>query len=80
MRFPTRYLIFNDLRLVGFWWDAYCRKAGRGAVEAIMGAVFEMQTNGSLCLPIAGKYSFSEYKEALAHNQSPRLGKILLTP
>lgn len=80
VRFPTRYLIFNDLRLVGFWWDAYCRTAERGAVEAIMAAVFEMQANGSLCLPIAGKYSFSEYKEALAHHQSPRLGKILLTP
>jgi hypothetical protein len=39
-----------------------------------------MQADGSLCLPIAGKYSFSEFKEALAQDQSPRLGKILLVP
>jgi NADPH:quinone reductase-like Zn-dependent oxidoreductase len=80
VRFPTRYLIFNDVRLAGFWWDRYCRKAGREAVEKIMEAVFKMQADGSLCLPIAGKYSFSEFKEALAQDQSPRLGKILLVP
>lgn len=80
VRFPTRYLIFNNLHLQGFWWDAYCREAGREAVDKIMTKVFEMQATGALCLPIAGKYSFSNYREALAHDQSPRLGKILLTP
>ncbi|CAI8283429.1 MAG: Mycocerosic acid synthase [Opitutia bacterium UBA7350] len=80
VRFPTRYIIFNDLRMLGFWWDAYCQKAQGGAVDAIMASVFKMFTDGSLRLPIAGKYSFSEYKEALAHHESPRLGKILLTP
>lgn len=80
VRFPTRYLIFNDLRLVGFWWDAYCRKAKAEAVDAIMASVFGMLADGSLRLPVAGKYSFSEYKEALRQHESSRLGKILLTP
>ena len=25
VRFPTRFLIFNDLRLRGFWWDKWQR-------------------------------------------------------
>lgn len=80
VRFPTRYLIFSDVRLAGFWWDQYCRKSGRAAVEKVMHAVFGMLAEGSLHLPIAGRYSFSDYKEALAHDQRPRLGKILFIP
>lgn len=80
VRFPTRYLIFNDVRLAGFWWDQYCRKSGCAAVESIMDAVFGMLADGSLLLPVAGRYSFSEYNEALAHDQEPRLGKILFVP
>jgi NADPH:quinone reductase-like Zn-dependent oxidoreductase len=80
VRFPTRYLIFNDVRLRGFWWDQYSRQAGRPAVEAVMDAIFSMLADGGLNLPVAGSYSFSEYKKALAHHQGPRLGKILLKP
>ena len=28
VRFPTRFLIFNDVRLVGFWWDRFSQTKG----------------------------------------------------
>jgi trans-2-enoyl-CoA reductase len=80
VRFPTRYLIFNDIRLVGFWWDAFCKKAAPETVGAIMDAVFEMQANGALRLPIAGVYPLNEYRAAFALDHRPRLGKVLLRP
>lgn len=80
VRFPTRYLIFNDIRLAGFWWDAFCKKAAPEAIDVIMEAVFKMQANGTLRLPIAGVFSFAEYKAAFAFDHNPHLGKVLLHP
>lgn len=80
VRFPTRFLIFNDVRLVGFWWDQYARKHGAAGVRSVMDAVYAMMIDGRLSLPIEKVYPFTEYKSAIEHDQSPRLGKILLKP
>lgn len=80
VRFPTRFLIFNDVRLVGFWWDKFCRTQGPKAVADVMEAVYAMMADGSLRLPIEETYSFTEYKEAIARDKGPRLGKVLLQP
>jgi len=80
VRFPTRFLIFNDVRLVGFWWDQYARKIGPEAVRELMQAVHSMMADGQLHLPIEKTYPLSEYKEAMALNDRPRLGKVLLKP
>jgi NADPH:quinone reductase-like Zn-dependent oxidoreductase len=80
VRFPTRFLIFNDLRLVGFWWDQYARREGAEGLRAVMDAVYAMMTDGRLKLPIEQTYPFSEYKEAIRHDGQPRLGKVLLQP
>lgn len=80
VRFPTRFLIFNDLRLVGFWWDKFCRSQGPKAVAEVMEAIYGMMADGRLKLPIENTYSFSEYKDALARDKQPRLGKVLLKP
>ena len=80
VRFPTRYLIFNDVRLAGFWWDQWCRQQGRAAVCAVMDAVHGMMRAGSLQIPIEAKYSLAEYKDALRRDRQPRLGKVLLVP
>lgn len=80
VRFPTRFLIFNDVRLVGFWWDQYARKIGAEAVRGLMQAVHSMMADGQLHLPIEKIYSLSEYKEAMVLNDRPRLGKVLLKP
>jgi len=80
VRFPTRFLIFNDVRLVGFWWDKWSRKAGSKGLGEVMGAVYGMLRDGSLKLPVEATYSFDQYQAAFRHDKRPRLGKILLKP
>ena len=80
VRFPTRYLIFNDVRLVGFWWDQWCQRAGKNGLDEVMHAVYAMMRDGTLKLPVEATYSFAEYERALKHDKIPRLGKILLKP
>jgi NADPH:quinone reductase-like Zn-dependent oxidoreductase len=80
VRFPTRFLIFNDVRLIGFWWDKWCKKNGAEAVNEVMTAVYAMMQDGSLKLPVEATYSFADYQAAFKHDKQPRLGKILLKP
>lgn len=80
VRFPTRFLIFNDVRLVGFWWDQWATRRGGQAVQQVMDAVHQMMADGALRLPIEQTYRLKQYREALAHDARPRLGKILLKP
>ncbi len=80
VRFPTRFLIFNDIRLVGFWWDQYARRYGADGVREVMAEVYAMMADGRLCLPLEKTYPFSEYKSAIEQNDQPRLGKVLLQP
>ena len=80
VRFPTRFLIFNDVRLIGFWWDQWCRQAKPEEFSEVMTEVYSMIREGTLTLPIEAKYPFAEYKIALQHDKQPRLGKILLEP
>ena len=80
VRFPTRFLIFNDVRLTGFWWDQYAKRNGVAAVREVMTEVYTMMADGRLNLPIEKIYSFAEYKDAIQHDGQPRLGKILLKP
>jgi NADPH:quinone reductase-like Zn-dependent oxidoreductase len=80
VRFPTRFLIFNNVRLVGFWWDQYARREGSEGVRRVMDQVYAMMADGRLNLPIEGVYPFLQYKAAIEHDRQPRLGKILLKP
>ncbi|MDQ8193437.1 zinc-dependent alcohol dehydrogenase family protein [Coraliomargarita sp. SDUM461004] len=80
VRFPTRFLIFNDVRLTGFWWDRYGKRNGLVGVRDVMAEVYAMMADGRLSLPIEKTYSFSEYESAIQHDSQPRLGKVLLQP
>ena len=80
VRFPTRFLIFNDVRLVGFWWDRWQRRNGEEAVRGVLGEVHGMMARGELSLPVAARYPLSEFRQALEANAQPRLGKVLLVP
>lgn len=80
VRFPTRFLIFNDVRLVGFWWDRFCKTRGPAAVRAVMDEVYKMMSEGSLKLPVEASYELSQVKEAIQRDKSPKLGKVLLKP
>lgn len=80
VRFPTRELIFKDVRLMGFWWDRWARENGREASDAILHEVYERMSDGRLQLPVAGVYPLDQYREALTRAGEPRLGKVLLSP
>jgi trans-2-enoyl-CoA reductase len=78
VRFPTRFLIFNDVCLRGFWWDQFARREGIEGVRQVMDEVYSMMAKGDLKLPIEQTYSFADFKEAIEHANRPRLGKVLL--
>lgn len=80
VRFPTRFLIFNDVRLVGFWWDKFSKTQGADAVRSVMDEVYTMMAGGTLKLPIEASYELSQVKEAIQRDKSPKLGKVLLKP
>ncbi len=80
VRFPTRFLIFNNVRLIGFWWDQWLRQAALEERTQVMDSVYEMMRTKTLQLPVEATYPLTEYKTALEHDKRPRLGKILLKP
>lgn len=80
VRFPTRFLIFNDVRLVGFWWDKFCKTQGAEAVREVMDQVYGMMRNSSLKLPIEDSFELSQIQEAIQCDKRPKMGKILLHP
>lgn len=79
VRFPTRFLIFGDLRLRGFWWDKFQRTHGPDAVKKILDRVFEMVSSGVLKAPVDSVYGMKNVKEALARAcENSRSGKVML--
>ncbi len=80
VRFPTRFLIFNDVRLVGFWWDQFCKREGAAVVRGVMDEVYAMMGDGRLRIPIEATYPLGRVGEAIARDKCPKLGKVLLQP
>lgn len=80
IRFPTRELIFKDVRLRGFWWDQWTEENDWKACEAILGQIYQWMSDGHLHLPVAEVFPLDRFKEALARAKEPRWGKILLAP
>jgi len=77
-RFPTRNLIFDDVRLVGFWMDRWYRKNKPEVRDAMLKDIFSSIREGKLHCPVDTSYPLSAYKEALAHAASGgRNGKVL---
>lgn len=80
VRFPTRELIFKDLRLRGFWWDSWVRENGPKASQEIVGRIHQWMREGRLQLALDQAYPMDQYKEAISRAAAPRLGKVLLAP
>lgn len=80
IRFPTRQLIFNQIHLSGFWMDNWYRQNSRERVQIMMDRIFALMKEGKIKAPVAETFPLSRYKEALAADQQPKMGKILLVP
>jgi len=79
VRFPTRFLIFNDLRLRGFWMDKWTRTHTPEEYKEAMTGVFQLMAAGVLKMPVEKVYPLAQVKEAVARNlEKGRSGKILL--
>jgi len=79
LRFPTRYLIFNDIQLRGFWLDHWLRAQPAAEVRAMMGEIFGLLREGVLAQPIAARYPLGEWRAALEHAfRAGKGGKVML--
>lgn len=79
IRFPTRFLIFNDLRLRGFWWDKWQRTHSKDEVKAIFDEIFELVAKGILKAPVDEIFELKDIEKAMARaTQNGRKGKVML--
>ncbi|MCD8299314.1 MAG: 2-enoyl thioester reductase domain-containing protein [Opitutae bacterium] len=78
IRFPTRDLIFNDLRLRGFWMDRWNRSATPAQRKELAEEIFALMRSGQLKMAVDAVYPLSEYKAAIARAlEGGRNGKVL---
>ena len=78
IRFPTRQLIFEDLKLCGFWMDRWYREADSQSIQDMMNRLFNWIHRHELHIKIDQSYALSDYREALERAQtSERRGKVL---
>ncbi len=76
--FPTRYLIFNDLSLRGFWVSQWYRDASRATIEKMHATIVEKMEAGAIRTPVEATYSLNDWKDALEHSLRPgKSGKVL---
>ena len=47
-RFPTRFLIFNDIELKGFWLTRWLEETGPDSEDLVMDEIFSMISEGTL--------------------------------
>lgn len=79
IRFPTRQLIFNDIRMCGFWLTQWRKFHSEEEIQALSDQVYSLIGDGTFQFPVAATYGLSEFHKALDHVSEPRFGKVLLT-
>ena len=79
--FPTRYLIFNDIRLRGFWVSKWYATAPREEILALHNEVFTFMENAKIAVDVAASYPLEDWQKALEDSQAAgKTGKILFKP
>ena len=78
VRFPTRNLIFNDIRFVGFWLDRWKKNKSIDEIRASIDEVLQPLALTEISHPVDSIFNLSEFKEAFRRNSESRLGKVLL--
>lgn len=70
-------IIFRNLSISGFGIDAWLNSKTRKEKDEIMGRLISEVFNESFELKVSGKYTLSDYREALQESRSSKEGKIL---
>ena len=78
IRFPTRQLIFDEIKLTGFWVDGWLRSHSKEEADMMFEEIYALIREGTFSTIVEKWYSLSAFKEALEHVAKPRFGKILL--
>ncbi|HCR36916.1 MAG TPA: alcohol dehydrogenase [Opitutae bacterium] len=80
VRFPTRSLIFDDIKLCGFWLDHWIRTHSREEVQFMYDKVFTFMKTDVLKVAIESVYPLEDALAVLAKmaaQRGKRFGKIL---
>jgi NADPH:quinone reductase-like Zn-dependent oxidoreductase len=77
VRFPTRFFIFNDIVMKGFWMDRWYRSNSRERVNIMLSKIYALMRDGTIKAPVEGRFPLSQFKEAIEQTAKPRCGKIL---
>ena len=80
VRFPTRYLIFNDVVLKGFWMDRWYRSNSRERINIMLSKIYALMRDGTIKAPVEARYPLSQFKTAIERASQPRCGKVLFVP
>ena len=78
VRFPTRNLIFDDIRFVGFWLDRWKRQRTPAQFREALENVLQPLALTEINHPIDSVFELKDYKAAIQRNSESRFGKVLL--
>jgi NADPH:quinone reductase-like Zn-dependent oxidoreductase len=78
VRFPTRSLIFDDVRFVGFWLDKWKKKQTPASLRNGVEEVLQPLALTEIRHPVDKVFGLDEFDQALARNGESRMGKVLL--
>ena len=77
IRFPTRNLIFDDIRFVGFWLDRWKKSRDLNDIRKAIEDVLQPLALAEIRHPIDSIFNLNEFKKAFSRNNETRLGKVL---
>ena len=77
IRFPTRNLIFDDVRFVGFWLDKWKRSRDLAALRNAAEEVLQPLAMTEIRHPVDSTFTLDQFSDALRRNAEPRFGKVL---
>jgi len=77
VRFPTRNLIFGDVRFVGFWLDKWKRSRDLAALRNAAEEVLQPLAMTEVRHPVDSTFTLDQFHDALKRNAESRFGKVL---
>ena len=78
IRFPTRQLIFDDVRMCGFWLHRWRQSHSAEETRALEDRVYALIEDGTFRFPVEARFPLERFQDALQRAREPRLGKVLL--
>ena len=79
VRFPTRNLIFDDVRMVGFWLDRWRQKQTLKSLRNACEKVLQPLAMTEISHHVDQIFDLSDFNKALSRNAESRQGKVLLS-